>query len=60
MKLKLSNFVTSGLVFKGLIPTIVHYLLNCRMVGLNYGDDFPMCENTSVYGYTLDRAHGES
>ena len=60
MKLKLSNFVTSCLIFKGLIPTVVYYLLIRGMVGLGYQDEFPMCEYTSVYGYTLDRAHGES
>ena len=60
MKLKLSNFVTSCLVFKGLIPIVVHYLPIGGMVGLGYRDEFPMCEYTSVYGYTLDKAHGES
>ena len=54
-----SNFVTSCLVFKGLISTVVHYLLIGGMVGLGYRDEFPMCEYTSVYGYTLDKAHGE-
>ena len=60
MKLKLSNFVTSCLVFKGLIPIVVHYLLIGGMIGFGYQDEFPMCEHTSVYAYTLDRAHGES
>ena len=60
MKLKLSNFFTSCLIFKGLIPTVVHYLLIGGMVSLSYWDGFPMCDYTSVYAYTLDRAHGES
>ena len=58
MKLKLSNFVTSCLVFKGLIPIVVHYLPIGGMVGLGYRDEFPMCEYTSVYGCTLDRTYG--
>ena len=38
----------------------MHYLPIGGMVGLSYRDEFPMCEYTSVYGYTLDKAHGES
>ena len=41
------------------LEVVVHHLLIGGMVGLGYRDEFPMCEYTSVYGYTLDKAHGE-
>ena len=42
------------------LEVVVHYLLIGGMVGLGYWDEFPMCEYTSVYGYTLDITYDKS